>query len=191
MTRSQVDAAPGGGTATFALRIPTARLTDALKRFGALADVARISQASEDITASVVSARDRLADARAERKALLRSLGRATTPGSIASLRARIAGNRAEIARAESDGRRLRARTDRARIDVTLSARGAAVDPDAGGSWGPGDAARDAGRVLELLAGGVLVAGAVLLPLALAVGAATLGTRQLRRRRRDGALSPG
>lgn len=190
VTRSLVDAAPAGGTATFALRIPTARLADALKRFGALADVARISQASEDITASFVSAQDRLTDARAERKALLRALGKATTPGAIASLRARIAGNRGEIARAEGDLRGLRGRTDRARVDVTLSARGRAVDPDAGGSWGPGDAARDAGRVLGLLAGGALVAGAVLAPFALAGGAAALGTRSVRRRRRDAALSP-
>jgi hypothetical protein len=188
---SQVDSSPSGGEATFVLRVPTARLDDALKRFGELADVARLSQGSEDITGSFVSAQDRLSDARAERKALLAALGKATTPRSIASLRARIRGNRTEIARLEGDLRGLRRRTDLARVDVTLSARGRAVDPDAGSAWGPGDAARDALRVLEVLAGVALIASAVLLPLALLGAGAALAGRGLRRRRREAALGAG
>jgi len=188
---SQVDSSPSGGEATFVLRVPTARLDDALKRFGELADVARLSQGSEDITGSFVSAQDRLSDARAERKALLAALGKATTPRSIASLRARIRGNRTEIARLEGDLRGLRRRTSLARVDVSLSARGRAADPDAGGAWGPGDAARDALRVLEVLAGVALVAGAVLVPLALLGGGAALAGSGLRRRRREAALGAG
>ncbi len=188
---SQVDSSPSGGEATFVLRVPTARLDDALKRFGELADVARLSQGSEDITGSFVSAQDRLSDARAERKALLAALGKATTPRSIASLRARIRGNRTEIARLEGDLRGLRRRTDLARVDVTLSARGRAVAPDAGSAWGPGDAARDALRVLEVLAGVALIAGAVLLPLALLGAGAALAGRGLRRRRREAVLGAG
>jgi len=188
---SQVDSSPSGGEATFVLRIPTARLDDALKRFGELADVARLSQGSEDITGSFVSAQDRLSDARAERKALLAALGKATTPRSIASLRARIRGSRAEIARLEGDLRGLRRRADLARVDVTLSARGRATDPDAGSGWGTGDAARDALRVLEVLASVALVAGAVLLPLALLAGGAALAGSGLRRRRREAALGAG
>jgi hypothetical protein len=188
---SQVDSSPSGGEATFVLRIPSARLDDALKRFGELADVARLSQGSEDITSSFVSAQDRLSDARAERKALLAALGKATTPRSIASLRTRIRGNRAEIARLEGDLRGLRRRADLARVDVTLSARGRATDPDAGSGWGPGDAARDALRVFEVVAGVALVAGAVLLPLALLAGGAALAGSGLRRRRREAALGAG
>lgn len=191
VSTSQVDTSPSGGEATFVLRIPTDRLDDALKRFGELADVAQLSQGSEDITGSFVSAQDRLSDARAERKALLAALGKATTPRSIASLRARIRGNRTEIARLEGDLRGLRRRADLARVDVSVSASGAAVDPDAGSAWGPGDAAGDALRVLEVLAGGALIAGAVLLPVALLGGAAALTGRGLRRRRREAALSAG
>ena len=189
--RSRVERSQTGGQATFALRIPTARLDDALKRFGELADVARLSEGSEDITGAFVSAQDRLSDARAERKALLSALGKAVTPRSIASLRARIRGNRAEIARLEGDLRGLRRRTDLARVDVTLSASGAAADPDAGGAWGPRDAADDALRVLEVLAGGALVAGAVLLPLAILGAGAALVAGGLRHRRREAALGGG
>ncbi len=188
VSTSQVDSSPAGGEASFVLRIPTDRVDGALKRFGELADVARLTQGSEDITGSFVSAQDRLSDARAERKALLKSLGKAATAPRIASLRARIRGNRTEIARLEGDVRGLRRRADLARVDVTLRARGTAADPDAGSAWGPGAAARDALRVLEVLAGVALVAGAVLLPLALLGGGAAVAGRGLRRRRREAAL---
>ena len=188
---SQVDSTPSGGDATFVLRIPTARVDDALKRFAELAGVARLSEGAQDITGSFVSAQDRLSDARAERKALLAALGKASTPRSIASLRARIRGNRTEIARLEGDLRGLRRRADFTRVDVSVRARGAAEDPDAGSAWGPGDAARDALRVLEVLAGVALVAGAVLLPLALLGWGAALAGRGLRRRRREAALGGG
>ena len=188
---SQVDSSPSGGAASFVLRVPTARLDDALKRFGELADVARLTQGSADITGSVVSAQDRLSDARAERKALLAALGRTTAPTRIASLRARLRGNRVELSRLEGDLRGLRRRADLARVDVSLSASGTAADPDAGSAWGPGAAARDALRLLEVLAGVALVAGALLLPLALLGGGAALAGNGLRRRRRDAALGAG
>ncbi len=188
---SQVDSTPSGGDATFVLRIPTARVDDALKRFAELAGVARLSEGAQDITGSFVSAQDRLSDARAERKALLAALGKASTPRSIASLRARIRGNRTEIARLEGDLRGLRRRADFTRVDVSVRARGAAEGPDAGSAWGPGDAARDALRVLEVVAGVALVAGAVLLPLALLGWGAAFAGRGLRRRRREAALGGG
>ena len=77
---SQVSTSQSGGSASFTLRIPSRRLEDALKRLSALASVASLSQSSDDITAAFVSARDRLDDARAERKALLRALARAISP---------------------------------------------------------------------------------------------------------------
>ena len=64
-------------------------------------------------------------------------------------------------------------------------------DPDAGSAWGPGDAARDALRVLAVLAGVALVAGAVLLPLTLLGLSAALAAHVLRRRRREAALGAG
>jgi hypothetical protein len=168
-------------------QIPVGRLDEALKRFGELADVRRLTQGTEDITGAFVSAQDRLSDARAERRALLEALGAARTARAIASLRARIRGNRQETARLKGDVRSLRRRADAARVDVTLRASGVAA-PGAGGAWGPGDAARDALRVLEIIAGAALVGAAVVLPLAVVGGLAGLASRLLRRRRREAAL---
>jgi hypothetical protein len=57
-----------------------------------------------------------------------------------------------------------------------------------GGSWSPGDAARDAVRVLEVSAGVALVGLAVLVPLALLGAAGGLAAGAYRRRRREAAL---
>jgi hypothetical protein len=59
-----------------------------------------------------------------------------------------------------------------------------------GGAWTPGDAARDALRVLEVLAGIALVGLAVLVPLGLLGAAVGLAVRGGRRRRRESALDP-
>lgn len=185
---SQVDATPTGGQASFALQLPATRLDDALRRFGALAHVARVSSGAQDITGAFTSAERRLADARAERQALLIALGRATTPRTIASLHARLAANRTRTTRLEGDLRSLRRRADLTRVDVTLRARGASAVAPPPGRWGPRDAARDALRVLAVVAGIVVVAAAALLPFAL-LGGLTAGARGLvRRRRREAAL---
>jgi N-methylhydantoinase B/oxoprolinase/acetone carboxylase alpha subunit len=56
------------------------------------------------------------------------------------------------------------------------------------GTWTPGDAARDALRVLEVAAGVILIGLAAGIPLALVGGAAALVARSSRRRRRENAL---
>ena len=55
---------------------------------------------------SFVSAADKLSDARAERKALLKALGAAKTPERIATLRARLRLNRSEIAKLQRTAER-------------------------------------------------------------------------------------
>jgi hypothetical protein len=59
-----------------------------------------------------------------------------------------------------------------------------------GGRWTPGDAAGDAVRVLEVLAGVVLIGLAVAVPGGLIAVAIALAVRQSRRRRREAALDP-
>jgi hypothetical protein len=59
-----------------------------------------------------------------------------------------------------------------------------------GGDWTPGDAAADALRVIEVFAGVMLVALAVLAPLGLIAGLGVLVVRMGRRRRRESALDP-
>ena len=185
--RSDIATRDGGGEATFTLRIPSARLDDTLARLSKLAHVGALSQTASDITSAVVSAADQLADARAERAALLRALGKATTDRQIASLKARLADNRSEIAQRKGALDAQRRRADLATVSVTVQGTGAAAKKD-DGAWTPRDALHDAGRVLEIAGGVALIALAVLAPLAILGGLASLAGRTLRRRRREGAL---
>jgi hypothetical protein len=185
--RSQVATREDGGGATFVLRVPSARLDDALARLSKLAHVRALTQDATDITASFVSAEERLSDARAERRALLRALAGATTDGQIASLRARIGANRSEIARDKGALDALRRRADLATVEVAVEGT-ATPRADGAGTWTPRDALHDAGRVLEVVAGVLLVGLAVLVPLAVLAGAGALAARLLRRRRRETAL---
>jgi hypothetical protein len=57
-----------------------------------------------------------------------------------------------------------------------------------GGGWGIGDAFHDAGRVLTVIAGILLISAAVLAPLALVGGLAWITARAVVRRRREDAL---
>jgi hypothetical protein len=184
---SQVTTTSRGGTATFSLRVPVTRLDDAVRRLSALAHVSSLSQNVQDITSSFVSTASRLSDARAERRALLRALGRATTANEIASLRARLRLNASEIALYKGELNALRRRANLASVDVTVSGRGHA--PSAGaGAWTPRDALHDAVRVLEIGAGAIVVGAAALAPIALLAALAALAARSLRRRRREQAL---
>ena len=186
---SSIDDAGEGAEATFDLRIPTARLDAALAALSKLGHVADRTQSLQDITGSFTSVQDRLADARAERRGLLRALARATTQAQIDSLRARLRDARSTIARLNGDLQALRRRADLS--TVTLSITGVADKGGAtGGHWSPGDAAGDALRVLEVVAGVALVALAIALPLGLLGVAIALAARLLRRRGRERALDP-
>lgn len=182
----------GGGEAAFDLRIPTEQLDRALAALSKLGHVTERSQSLQDITGSFTSAQERLTDARAERRALLRALERATTENRIDSLKAQLRSVSGRIAGLKGQIASLRRRADLSRVDLTVRA---SADDGAGagagaGSWTPRDAAADALRVLEIVAGVVLVGLAVLVPLALLAAAAALGVRIGRRRRREAALDP-
>jgi hypothetical protein len=179
-----------GGEASFDLRIPTARLDDALAALSKLGHVASRTQDLQDITGSFTSAQDRLADARAERRGLLRALARATTQGQIDSLRARLRANSSAISRLKGDLAALRRRADLSRVSLTVRAVEGGSGGATGGHWSPGDAARDALRVLEVMAGVGLVTLAVALPLGLLGVAIALAARSARRRGRERALDP-
>ena len=178
-----------GDGGSFDLRIPTARLPRALADLSRLAHVRERSQSSNDITAESVSARDRLRAARREREGLLRQLARAVTLNETASIRSRLAIVARELAGARTSVRRVGNRASFANVAVALvAARGSAAAPDDEGAWTPGDAARDAVRVLEVAAGVILVALAVALPILLLAALAWLASRVTVRRRRARAL---
>jgi Domain of unknown function (DUF4349) len=185
---SSIQTRDDGGSASFTLRIPSAKLDDTLANLSKLAHVGALNQSSTDITAQTASAADRLSDARAERRALLQALGRATTDRQIASLKARLRDNRSEIAQRQGALDAQRRRADLATVAVSIDSAGQAAAPEDDGAWTPRDALHDAGRVLEVAGGVALIALAVLAPLAVLAALAALGARVVRRRRREAAL---
>jgi Domain of unknown function (DUF4349) len=176
----------GAGEASFSLRVDSGQLDRAIDRLSGLGTVTAQNESSRDITSAVDSAKGRLRDAEQVRAALLRALAKATTAGEIASLKARIAENRRTRARLDAALQTVQRRADLTTISLTLSAP-AKGDPTADdGSWGLGDAARDAWSALRAILGGMLVAAAVLAPFALlaAAGWAVYLTRRRRARER-------
>ncbi len=187
---STVSSSAGGGGGTFELRVPTRNLDAAMAALSRLGAVRERAQQSQDITAEAVSARSRLKDARTERQSLLDQLAAATTPQQTAAIRARLDDVSAEIERARAGLRRVRNRAAFSTVAVTLvgdRSAGPPVTEDEGG-WTPGDAARDALRVLEVAAAVAIVALAVVVPLTLVALLAGLTLRTSRRRRREHAL---
>jgi len=188
---SQIGASDeSGGEATFDLRIPTDRLDRALAALAKLGHVTERSQGLDDITGSFSSARARLTEARAERRGLLRALGRATTPAQIDSLKAQLRSVAGRIRGLDGALASLRRRADLAIVSLTVRGTGDGPQAGGGGQWTPGDAAGDAVRVLEVLAGVLLIGLAILVPAALLGALIALGLRFGRRRRREAALDP-
>jgi hypothetical protein len=179
---SSVSSRSGG---TLDLRVPSARLDEAIDRLSRLGRVRSLERSSLDITAQSVSARGRIADLRAERRSLLRQLAAATTLDATARIKARLNSvwHRLQAARAQS--RRVDNRATYANLGVTVVAerRSAAT-----GGWTPRDAWHDAVRVLEFATGVALVAFAVTLPFVLIGGPAWIARRRISRRRRERAL---
>jgi hypothetical protein len=170
--------------ATFDLRIPTTRLQAALADLSELAHVSSRNEGSLDITAPVISAKDRVADARAEIEGLLEQLANAGSTDESAALRERLRAARDELASVRAELRSLSQRADFTAVNVTVRGDGGGD----GGGWSLGDAAGDALSVLKTTAGIALVSLAVLVPLALLATLAWLGWGAVTKRRREAAL---
>ena len=86
--------------------------------------------------------------------------------------------------------RRVTNRANFSTVTVSLLADASAAPPseDDGGAWSPADAARDALRVLEVIAGVLLIGLAVLGPLAILAALVAGSARWTTRRRRERAL---
>jgi hypothetical protein len=172
----------------FDLRIPAARLRPALRDLSALADVRSQSQTGRDVTRQHVTAKDRLRAARAERRSLLRRLEIATTDEEAEAIRRRLDIVAGEIHGLRGQLHNLRLRTDYAVVTVSLIARhGDSGGGGAGGSFD--DALGDAGDLLVTVAGLIVRALAVALPLGLLAFIGWLAGRVFRRRQRESALA--
>ena len=174
----------GTSEANIILRLPSAKLGAALASLGRLAPVSAETQSLQDITDSYDAARRRLADASAERQALLRALSGATTQGQIDSLRERLSQARSAIAQARSGLQAVSQRASTAEVEVTVV--GNAPARSEGLTLHRGLHA--AGRVLLVTLVVLLVAAAILVPLALLLAAFATGRSGWRRYRRERAL---
>jgi Domain of unknown function (DUF4349) len=184
--RSNLSSDDEGATGSFELRIPSARLREALADLAGLATVRSQSQTGQDVTREHVTARDRLQAARAERRSLLRRLEAAVTDEEAEAIRRRLDLVAGEINGLRGQLRDLRLRTDYAIVTVELEGE----DGDSGsGSGSFDDAVGDAGDLLVTLAGALIRILAIVLPLGLIALIAWLTSRAFRRRRRESALA--
>jgi hypothetical protein len=188
---SSVNRVENGGGGEFLLRVPSARLDTVLAQLSRLAHVRERQQATQDITAQHTSARDRLGNAQAERRGLLRRLARAVTDAQVASIKAQLRDVSGRIEAAKADLARISNRASFSNVAVSLVAdpRASAIGSQGGDNrWSPGDAARDAVRVLEVAAGVALIALAIGVPLGFVILAGVLTARLAARRGRRRAL---
>jgi hypothetical protein len=142
------------------------------------------NQSLQDITNTYNAASQRLTDATAEQRALLRALSRATIEGQIDSLRARLAQAGGAIARARSALQAVSQQASTAEVEVTV------LGDKSAGSEGLTlhRGLHDAGRVLTVTLIVLLIAIAVLVPLALLIAALTSARRAWRSYRRERIL---
>jgi Domain of unknown function (DUF4349) len=187
---SSVSAGSSAG-AQLSLKIPQERLQQALAKLSALAHVKRRTQESEDVTDQRSALEADVRDARADRDGLRRRLARAGTDKEAQRARTLLARAERRLTSRERAVANLSRSAALATIDVTVrgdAPRHSAAPVAGGGRWTPGDALHDAGRVLEVVAGVLLLALAVALPLALLAALAGLTWNLLVRRRRERAL---
>ncbi len=184
---SQVNLESGtGGEANLHLSLPSARLSAALASLARLAPTRAESQSLQDITDEYDAAQRKLGDAVAERQALLRALSRASTQGQIESLRARLSLAGGAIARARQAFQSVSSRGSDSAVEVTVLGDSHAAS---GGGLGVSRGLHDAGDVLRVLLAVLLIALAVLVPLAALLTLLALGWRAGRRRLRERALA--
>jgi hypothetical protein len=178
--------APREGTshAELDLRLPSAKLAAALASLGELAPLRSESQSLQDITNAYDAARQRLRDATAERQALLRALARASTEGEIDSLRERLAQARRAITEAQAAFGALARRASASEVEVTVLGDAPAASEGLTLHRGLDDARRVLVATLAVL----LIALAILVPVALLILALASARRAWRRQQRERAL---
>jgi hypothetical protein len=174
------------GSAIFELRIPARNLQKALGAMSKLAHVTSRTEGTVDITKRFNSAQAHVEDLETERTSLLKQLADAFTIEERDSLQARLTIVENELADAKDALGRVQTRIQLVPVNVEI--RGERGVDAGGGAWSIGDAFHDAGRVLTVIAGILLISAAVLAPLGLIGLVAWLTARAVIRRRREDAL---
>jgi hypothetical protein len=191
---SKVRSGSAGATgAYFELLIPSDKLDDALSSFSQIAEVRERHDATNDITAPTIGTGEELRDSNAAIEGLLKELGDVETEAERESVEARLREERGRHAAIRARLDHLDKRASMSEVTVRIvTGRGAGVTPAAPSSgddnWGVGDALHDAGHILTIAAGVVLIALAVLAPIGLIALALWLANRFRLRRLRERTL---
>ena len=181
------------GNSFMQLSVPSSALAQTMTKLSQLtyARVASRTDNSQDVNNQYVQAKRRLADAQALRTSLLKQLANAVTTEQVDSLKAQIRDAERSISSDESSLAALNHRIAYSNISLTIFAGAQPpVTPTHHGSSGftLGKATHDAGRVLVVVAGVLLIGLAVLLPVAAIAGLAWWVGGMVTHRRRERAL---
>lgn len=189
---SSVESGRAGPTgASFSLLIPSRKLDDALASFSQIAEVRSRHDATNDITAPTVGVTEELRDSNASIEGLLKELGDVETEGERESVEARLREERRHHAAIRASLEHLHKRASMSEVSVQIvTNHGAGVVPPSkgDGGWSVGDALHDAGHILTVAAGVLLIALAILAPIGLIALLLWSANRFRVRRLRDRAL---
>lgn len=186
LSSSTSNGSAGHAGASFQLLIPSARLGDAMAALAQIDEVRLRHEGTLDITGPTVSTTEALQDSQARIESLLAELAGAETETEREVAEAQLHSERRRHAALRAQLTHLRHRAGFSHVSVRIESTDAATS--SGGSWGIGDALHEAGRVLIIVAGVLVIALAVLGPLALIFLLAWLGRRAWVRRARARAL---
>ena len=168
---SNVTSGGPDGNAFFQLSVPSSNRAATLAALSELkgAHVVSRTDNTNDITGQVGGAGQKLAEARALRRSLLKQLANATTTAEVTSIQARLHDANASIASDLSTLRGLQRQVAYSNITVRIQSSTAPppVAHHSSSGFTLGKAAHDAGRVLVVVAGVALIVLAVLVPLGL------------------------
>jgi hypothetical protein len=168
---SSVESGKTGPTgASFSLLIPSGKVDDALASFSQIAEVRSRHDATNDITAPTVGVTEELRDSNASIEGLLKELGDVETESERESVEARLREERRHHAAIRASLEHLHKRASMSEVALAIvTNHGAGVVPAAkgDGNWSVGDALHDAGHILTVAAGVLLIALAILAPIAL------------------------
>jgi hypothetical protein len=173
------DAGTSGGS--FELRVPQKELQATIADLSKLGHLRSRSENGQDMTAPYNDVQNRLGNALVERRTMKLRLGHAHGRKAD-NIRIQLATLKSAIDTLNAQMSDLRKRTVYSTVSVTLEQ----AKNSAGGT---GAAFDDARRTLQGMLNFGVRALAVILPFALLAALAALGTRVLRRRRREAALS--
>ncbi|HEY0277265.1 MAG TPA: DUF4349 domain-containing protein [Solirubrobacterales bacterium] len=162
----------GSSGASFSLLIPSGKVDDALAAFSRIAEVRSRHDATQDITKPTVGVTEELRDSNASIEGLLKELGSAETEAERESVEARLREERRRHASIRASLEHLHKRAAMSEVSLRIvTGHGAGAVPvgkgKSGGDWSVGDALRDAGHILTIVAGVALIGLAILAPFAL------------------------